>query len=236
MGEGRETVRAWVARFGRWSGYLLVLAVLAAPASEMRAAASLRALDRHAVVMNGAIVGSAFAIADGLAVTNRHVVAGLRPGARVQLLASGPGHGIAAASLVAISPRMDLALLRMPVGLMPAVTTEPSGTRAGEMVVAAGVDASEGPGGERYEAAGEVVTPLADIAAFGPGMIVSLPQGRPGFSGGPMFDRGGRFVGMVTALRTEGGAGSPRIEAYALRADAIRTEVARLMRASRGRE
>lgn len=242
MGNGRGTGRACAARIGRRVGFLLLLGLLAIPAAEMRAAARLRPLDRHAVVLNGAVVGSAFAIAEGIAVTNRHVVQGLRPGGRVRLLASGPGHAVVPGEVLALSPRMDLAVLAVPPGVLPVMPVEPAPTAAGMDVIAAGVDARDGPGGPRYEAAGVVVTPAAEIAAFGPGLIVRLPEGRPGFSGGPLVDRAGRLVGMVTALRAGNGVvmpaaggfavAAPETEAYALRASAIRMEVSRLLGAS----
>ena len=89
------------------------------------------------------------------------------------------------------------------------------------------------------ELAGEVVVPRTDIPAFGPGLIASVPGVRPGFSGGPMLDRQGRLVGMVTAIRP----GRERHSRLGLRARgparrrgglraprrAIRAEVARLL-------
>ena len=50
--------------------------------------------------------------------------AGLRPGGTVVLLASGAGGGRAAGRLIAVSPRMDLALIEVPAGFIPAVGAE----------------------------------------------------------------------------------------------------------------
>ena len=111
---------------------------------------------------------------------------------------------------------------------------------AGMQVVAAGIDAADGRIGARREVAGVVLAPQAEIAAFGPGLIATLPGARPGFSGGPLLDRRGRLVGMVTALRParsarvvrsagSGGPAGDAVEAYALRAAAIRAEVRRLL-------
>ena len=244
-GAGRGAVGAWL---GRWvSTGLVMLLVAAAPAVEMRAEARLRPLDHHAVVFNGTIVGSAFAIADGVAVTNRHVVAGLRRGGVVALVASGRG-GSAEGRLIAVSPRMDLAVLKTPPGFLPAVPSEDAPERAGLEVTAAGIDAGDGRAGPRFEVDGTVLEPRARIAAFGPGLIARLPAARPGFSGGPLFDRQGRFVGMVTALRPAAGAaaravgaaGRPArghgaaVDAFALRAAEVRAEVRRLLAAYGG--
>lgn len=244
MRYGRGIGRALGARLGRRVGFLLVLAGLAMPVDEMRAAVAMRPLDLHAVVLNGQVVGSTFAIADGVAVTNRHVVQGLAPGSRVRVLASGPGRAVAVGTLLAVSDRMDLAVLAVPKGILPVVPLDLATALPGDRVVAAGVDASEGSGWPRYEARGAIVMARAEIAAFGPGLIARLPKGRPGFSGGPLLDESGRLLGMVTALRTNGGpitpaasgggaVAAPQIEAYALRAPDLRAEVLRLLGASR---
>ena len=114
--------------------------------------------------------------------------------------------------------------------------------RAGLEVTAAGIDAGDGRAGPRFEVDGTVLEPRARIAAFGPGLIARLPAARPGFSGGPLFDRQGRFVGMVTALRPAAGArrvggaaaraaAPAAVEAFALRAAEVRAEVRRLLAA-----
>ena len=231
---------AWRA-VGRWCAAAAVTALLAARPAGACVDACLRPIDHHAVVLNGGVIGSAFLLGDDLAVTNRHVVRGLRPGGVVVLLASGAGGGRAEGRLIAVSPRMDLALLRVPEGFVPAVRVEDAPAEPGMVVTAVGIDAGEGGAGERLALSGWVLEPHADLAAFGPGLVAWLPGARPGFSGGPLLDADGRLVGMVTALRPAandlrlaaggGGRGGPAVEAFALRADEVRAEVRRLLAA-----
>jgi S1-C subfamily serine protease len=201
------------------------------------------ALDYHTTVINGGVMGSAFALADGVAVTNAHVLNGLRPGARVALWSER--HGAATGEVLAISRRMDLAILAVPRGFLPAVPPEDAPQVSGLSVVAAGVDAATSANrGERLALHGTVSAPRADIAAFGPGLVAVVPGVRHGFSGGPMFDRDGRLVGMVAAIRV-GGSGVQQVsgssfspvrrdrmtsdEAFVLSARAVRTEAQRLL-------
>lgn len=150
----------------------------------------------------------------------------------------------------AISRHMDLAVLSIPAGFLPPVSTEPVRSHGGLAVIAVGVDASGGPrAGARLELSGHVTEPRKDIDVFGPGLVALVPGVRPGFSGGPILDRSDHLVGMLTAIRrgtaaarvVQAGAGSAYApqgasaiadEAFVIRAYELRAEVARLLAAS----
>jgi S1-C subfamily serine protease len=197
-------------------------------------------LGHHATIVNGPITGSGFAIAEGLALTNAHVVAGRNGGDRVNVIAStGPARQ-AEAVVIAISRRMDLALLRIPAGFLPVVSGTDAPLRRGRALRAAGVVAGPGGPGPRLEIEGQVASEIFSLPPYGPGMVVRLPGVRRGFSGGPVLDGDGRLVGMVAALRpAPGGAvsatGTPLtgVEAFVLSAGEIRAETARLLAAMR---
>ena len=76
-----------------------------------------RGLQYHATVINGNIIGSAFMIFDGLIVTNAHVVKGRRPGDRLVL--SSQKRVSQSAKVLAISKRMDLAILQVSREFIP---------------------------------------------------------------------------------------------------------------------
>lgn len=203
----------------RAAGLALAL-LLAVPAP---AAAPEAALGYHATLVNGAQTGSSFMIAEGLAVTNAHVLAGRRPGDRVTLYHPGTGRAMRA-EVLAISRRIDLAVLRVPGRFLPVPPAQAAAPGRGGAVVAAGVVAGQGPGARRA-ARGHVLRTGQAEPGFGPGLVARMSGAAPGFSGGPVLDGQGRLIGMLSGLRPP--RGNTR-EAYILSAEAIRVETRRL--------
>ncbi|MCC6905340.1 MAG: trypsin-like peptidase domain-containing protein [Anaerolineae bacterium] len=132
--------------------------------------------------------------ADGVIVTAHHVVT-RDDGLRVGL----PGGSTVAAAFVGRDPSTDLAVLKADItGLTTASWVEPGAARVGELVLAAGrpgahVQATLGVisalnGGWRTPAGGHVDQFVqADIVMY------------PGFSGGPLINAEGVFVGLMTS-------------------------------------
>lgn len=182
----------------------------------------------HATLLNGAIIGSAFMINDGVVVTNAHVVSGRKPGDHVIL--SSQGRAEQSARIVAISTRMDLAILSVASGALPVVPHRPFAQKKGASVYAVGVAANSQNPRQKYVIAGKVLSGRQAIAPFGWGVIATMPHIKRGFSGGPVFNEDGTLVGMVAALRTASASGTHGREAFILSVEDIRAEVRRLGR------
>jgi S1-C subfamily serine protease len=214
------------------------VAPIVAPVGPAAAEGRLRAgpLAYHATIVNGPITGSGFLIADGIAITNAHVIAETRPGAQVRLIASNGSGREAVGRVLAVSRRMDIALVRVPPGFLPVAPAADAPLRRGRSLRAAGVIAQGSGPGPRLELDGAIASEPLLLPPYGPGFIASMPGVRRGFSGGPVFDGDGRLAGMIAALRpAPGGAvsatGAPLtgVEAFVLGAPVIRAEAARLL-------
>jgi S1-C subfamily serine protease len=143
--------------------------------------------------------GSGWIEAQGVVVTNAHVVAG---SSSVQVI--GQDDRTYSAAVVAFDPQRDVAVLRVPDLQAPVLRTGPTLT-AGAPAVVAGY-----PGGGPYtldsaRVRGELTAEGTDIYQHGTVVrqVYSLRAVvRPGNSGGPLFDDQGEVVGMVFARST----------------------------------
>lgn len=144
-------------------------------------------------------LGSSVAIDDRHVITNAHVlrVAGLTVDEATLVRDDGAR---ATARLVARSPRMDLAVLRMPDGFLAPASFSPRSPGRHEPVWAAGTTGL-GPG----VAVGKVVAPEASLAGFGEGFTARIGA-LMGYSGGPVVGGDGSVLGLTTALVSPGAA------------------------------
>jgi len=183
-------------------------------------------LSFHATVLNGTTVGSGFLIADGVVVTNAHVLSGRSPGDKVILVA--PGQRQTIVRILAISARIDLALITVERGFLPMPSTMPADDAKGAQIIAVGVAANDGNTQNRMMIRGSVNSDPLTLSAYGRGVVATMPRVSKGFSGGPVFDTQGRLIGMIAALRDVSESGRRSREAFILSADEIRHEVRRL--------
>ncbi len=151
-----------------------------------------------------AIVGSGFVYAPDLVMTNAHVVAGMdAPRLRV------PGDAaLYEGTVVALDPRLDLAVIRVPGLLAPPIRFAERVAETGDSAVVAGF-----PGGGDLVA--EPARIRARVAARGEdiygrsGVVREVYAFRgnvvPGNSGGPLLAPNGRVLGVVFAA----GLGTP---------------------------
>ncbi len=134
-------------------------------------------------------VGTGFFISkDGLIATNRHVIGESRD----LRVSSADGNALTVQSVHAVSKKYDLAIIRVegndftPLELgMSAKVVE------GEPIVAVG-----NPQGLRHSVVAGIVSAKREIDGM-PMLQLALPV-EPGNSGGPVVDREGRVVGIVT--------------------------------------
>jgi len=167
------------------------------------------------------VVGSGWAVAPRLVVTNAHVVAG-SDDTRVET-SFGESHD---AEAVHYQPRDDLAVLRVDADLAPLrIVDDPGrGTRGAVLgypesgpftIVAA-----------RYAGEQEVISEDSYGRGPIPRTVASLRGAvRSGNSGGPLVDANGRVMGTVFATRVDSGAGSP--SGYAIPNDVVRRALRR---------
>ncbi len=135
-------------------------------------------------------VGSGFIVSrDGLVLTNAHVVGKNK---MVKVVTHG-GKRYTAAVLQAL-PKVDLALVQLPLAkTTPLPLAPPRALRVGAWVGAVG----HGTGGVWTYNTG-MVSNIYPAKGQRPVFQTQIPL-NPGNSGGPVFDRHGRVVGIVTA-------------------------------------
>ena len=169
-----------------------------------------RSLVQVSVGGNGSGSGVVFA-ADGLVVTNAHVVSrnsGRRPGRELKVTL--PNGSVVAAELLAKDDDLDVAVLKIkkidgklpehhPRELQPIELGDSRALRAGQFVMAMGH-----PWGVAGAAAAGIVIGAGSDLPEAPGggrdwIVVDLAL-RPGHSGGPLVDHQGRLIGMSTMM------------------------------------
>jgi len=190
------------------------------------------------------ITASAVIVGDGLAVTNRHVVESTS-----QLAGYVGGRGMIGVEVLALSDRMDLALLEIPHGLgkpvaiaSPATGSavwlmgSPAITDVGHGAIANGTllrtDAWACTGGADVTGR-RAASPQCGQRRVDTGILVVAPAAA-GYSGGPVVDRSGRLIGLTQGIFSQlfGRAGDPadltQRAVFAYRMDEVMTEVRRL--------
>jgi serine protease Do len=134
--------------------------------------------------------------ADGLVLTNHHVVGRRRHAVRVLLADDRQFEG----EVLAVDEEVDLALIRIPASALPAAAIGDSTTlRVGELVAALGH-----PWGQRSAASAGVVSSLPTARTQGRRGLVPLihtdARLAPGNSGGPLLNAAGEVVGINTMI------------------------------------
>ncbi len=169
--------------------------------------------------------GSGVVVADGIVVTNAHVVAGER--ATSVYTASGDQFG---ATVVAFDPVRDVAVLRVPgLGVAPLPIV------VGQVGETGGVFGYPGGGPETQspaEVAQEITAQGTDIYGSGPterDVLVLAAKLHPGNSGGPFVDGQGQVAGLAFAVDPAAPS-----TAYALATDEVQSVLRPVLAAGGG--
>jgi S1-C subfamily serine protease len=202
------------------------VAGLPAPTSKIARAPAIRSAAAAVVRVLGSacglgIEGSGWVAADGLVVTNAHVVAG-ESDTVVQARGAGPRLG---ARPVLFDPRQDIAILRVSGLGAPALPIAPDAP-SGRAAAVLGFP-ENGPYDVRPARLGQTQQ-FNSLDAYGRGPVrreILTFRGlvRSGNSGGPLVDSSGRVAGTVFAAEVGGG---PR-GGYAVPDDIVRARLAR---------
>jgi regulator of sirC expression with transglutaminase-like and TPR domain len=134
-------------------------------------------------------VGSGFAVGDDLIATNRHVIGE----ARRILVETSDRRSLEVTEIVANDARLDLAILRVSQkGLKALPLGDSDSMRQGQPIVAMG-----NPAGLSFSVVDGVISePSRDVDGM-PMIQIAIPIER-GNSGGPLVDRQGRVLGVLT--------------------------------------
>ncbi len=139
-----------------------------------------------------------FADAFGHIVTNAHVIEGAS-----KILVTLPDGTIETAKMVAVHPKVDLALIKVeaPQGLQKAKIADSSSVQVGEWVLAVG-----NPFGLGRTVTVGIVSGKGRFLGLGPddNFIQTDAAINPGNSGGPLFNMSGEVIGVNTAIIASG--------------------------------
>jgi S1-C subfamily serine protease len=155
------------------------------------------------VISGGGALGAGFAVAPSLLLTAAHVVGT----GREVTVALRDGRVVRGAVEEVAAGDVDAALVRIPASLPPLDLADAAALRAGSVVASVGH-----PDGDRWTLATGLVAQDPADSADRDVVRLQLPL-RPGASGGPVVDRSGRVVALVTT-------GAPGTVAYGLRSEA----------------
>jgi putative serine protease PepD len=167
--------------------------------------------------------------ADGLILTNNHVVAAAGTGGTIRVqLADGR---TVPATIVGRDARTDLAVVRAQgvSGLTPATLGVSDTVKVGDAVLAVGSPL----GLEGSVTAGIVSALHRDVNAGGSTAYTNLIQTdaaiNPGNSGGPLVDAAGRVIGINTVIATDGNSSGNIGVGFAIPIDTVKTVVSQLI-------